>query len=482
MKVRTLLVALAAATVCVALPGAARALDPPSASCNGGGCDGWFTSNVSVSWSFNSSGATGASGCGGATVTEDTSESTFTCTVNYGGSFVGSSVTVHKDSSPPSVTGGASRGPDANGWYTSPVSFSFTGDDGASGVASCTSGTYSGPDGPDVTVSGSCRDNAGNTGSTSLKIKFDATAPTVAGTLARKPDANGWYNHPVDVAYTGTDAGSGISECSPTVSYKGPDADPAKLVGQCRDAAGHLSEPTTVMLRYDGTPPARPNLRWVRRGGTMSLSWTAGKDVVWTRVLRAPGPKTAKPAVVYQGRKHAFLDKKLRTGTRYWYEVTLVDRAGNAASKTIGTRPTGTRPSSGDLGPGRRRGRRAAARRPVGAGEQGAVLQPPAVAGEREVADHVGQAAEARTPPAVDVEGHAALPRRRQLPPLRLAGVRNATRAPLRQARRPGLVRGQGSLTPAPACARTALAAPDACARIVTKARQTTLASTPPAL
>ena len=74
MKVRTLLVALAAATVCVALPGAARALDPPSASCNGGGCDGWFTSNVSVSWSFNSSGATGASGCGGATVTEDTSE------------------------------------------------------------------------------------------------------------------------------------------------------------------------------------------------------------------------------------------------------------------------------------------------------------------------------------------------------------------------------------------------------------------------
>jgi len=89
MKVRTLLVALAAAAVCVALPGAARALDPPSASCNGGGCDGWFTSNVSVSWSFNSSGATGASGCGGATVTEDTSEATFTCTVNYGGSFVG---------------------------------------------------------------------------------------------------------------------------------------------------------------------------------------------------------------------------------------------------------------------------------------------------------------------------------------------------------------------------------------------------------
>ena len=44
-------------------------------------------------------------------LTEDTSGATFTCTVNYGGSFVGSSVTVRKDSSPPDVTASASRGP-----------------------------------------------------------------------------------------------------------------------------------------------------------------------------------------------------------------------------------------------------------------------------------------------------------------------------------------------------------------------------------
>ncbi len=271
---------------------------------------------------------------------EDTGGATFTCTVNYGGSFVGSSVTVRKDSSPPGVTASASRGPDTNGWYTSPVSFSFTGDDGASGVASCTSGTYSGPDGGDITVSGSCTDNAGNTGSTSTKIKYDATAPTVTGTPARAADANGWYNHAVDVAFTGTDAGSGVSECSPTVSYKGPDADPAKLVGQCRDAAGHLSDPVTVELRYDATAPARPNLRWVHRGQTISLAWTAGKDVVLTKVVRAPGLKGKKPAVVYQGKAHAFVDGKLRAGTRYWYDVTLVDQAGNMSSKTIGMQPT----------------------------------------------------------------------------------------------------------------------------------------------
>ena len=151
MNVLRALCALVVVTAaCAALPGSAAALDPPSASCNGGGCGGWFRSNVTVSWSFNSSGATGSSGCGASTLTEDTSGAAFTCTVNYGGSFVGSSVTVRKDSSPPNVTASASRGPDANGWYTSPVSFNFSGEDGASGVASCTSGTYGGPDGGDA--------------------------------------------------------------------------------------------------------------------------------------------------------------------------------------------------------------------------------------------------------------------------------------------------------------------------------------------
>ncbi len=99
------------------------------------------------------------------------------------------------------------------------------------------------------------------------------------------------------------------------MSYKGPDAGPAKLVGQCRDAAGHLSAPTTVELRYDSTPPARPNLRWVRRGPSLSLSWTATKDVVLTKVTRSPGPKGKKTGVVYQGKGRKFVDRKLGAGS-----------------------------------------------------------------------------------------------------------------------------------------------------------------------
>ena len=338
IRLLVLVVVLGAAVA--AVPGSAAALDPPVASCNGGGCGGWFRSNVTVSWSYNGAGATGATGCGSATVSDDTSGASFTCTVNYGGSFVGSSVSVRKDSSPPSVNGRVSRDPDSDGWYTKPVDVGFGGGDSLSGLAGCSGGrTYGGPDGGAVSLAGTCTDNAGNSASASITIKYDGTPPGISAAPSRAPDVNGWYNHPVDVAFSGTDAGSGVKECSPTVTYKGPDANPAKLVGQCRDAAGHLSEPTTVELRYDATPPARPNVAWVHRGASISLSWTGSKDVAQVKVLRAPGLKGKKPGVVYQGKTRKLLDRKIRPGTRYWYEVVLVDQAGNEASKTIGLRP-----------------------------------------------------------------------------------------------------------------------------------------------
>ena len=211
------------------------------------------------------------------------------------------------------------------------------GDDGTSGVASCSgSGTYGGPDGAAVALGGSCTDNAGNTASTSLTIKYDSTPPSVTGAPTRKPDVAGWYNHAVEVVFKGADAGSGVAECSPTIAYKGPDASPAKLVGQCRDAAGNLSQPTTVELRFDSTPPEKPNVKWAHRGSSISLAWVVAKDVVQTRIVRAPGLKTKKAAVVYQGKGRAFVDRRLRSGTRYRYQVIVFDAARNRAVRNIG--------------------------------------------------------------------------------------------------------------------------------------------------
>jgi hypothetical protein len=339
MNARILLVGLVAAVAVAAFPGDGMAVNFPSASCNGGGCSGgWYKSAVTVAWAFDPGGT--PSGCGATTVSDDTSGATFTCTVTYPGGTVSASVTVRKDSSPPNVNGTVARDPDADGWYTKPVDVGFGGSDGASGLAGCTGGgTYGGPDGGAVTLSGTCTDNAGNSASSSLTIKYDGTPPGVTAAPSRAPDEDGWYNHPVDVAFTGTDAGSGVKECSPAVTYKGPDANPAKLVGQCRDAAGHVSQPLTVEIRYDATPPAPPRVKLVHRAKAIALTWTAGADVVRARVVRAPGSKSKQPAVVYNGKAKRFLDRKIVRGKKYWYEVTLYDQAGNLSTKTVGLKP-----------------------------------------------------------------------------------------------------------------------------------------------
>ena len=72
------------------------------------------------------------------------------------------------DATPPSVSANPARGPDGNGWYNHPVSVSFGGTDATSGIDSCTSGSYSGPDTSGTTVSGSCSDKAGNTSSATV--------------------------------------------------------------------------------------------------------------------------------------------------------------------------------------------------------------------------------------------------------------------------------------------------------------------------
>jgi len=307
-------------------------------ACNGGGCGGWFRSNVTVTWSFDP-GSTGSSGCGSSTVTDDTGGAVFTCSLVYPQGTTSASVTVRKDSSPPSVSGNPARGPDTNGWYTSPVDVSFSGDGGPSGISSCSSGTYSGPDSATASVSGTCTDGAGNTGSGSVTIKYDATAPTATPAPERPPDVDGWYNHPVKVAFTGQDTGSGLADCTAPVTFAGPDGNPAKIEGQCRDAVGHVSAPVALELRYDHTKPARPALKAKRTSGAVTLSWTAAADAVRTEVVRSPGREGKKPAVLFTGKGVRLVDRSARAPTKYWYEVRVYDQAGNVASKTLAVQP-----------------------------------------------------------------------------------------------------------------------------------------------
>jgi hypothetical protein len=169
------------------------------------------------------------------------------------------SAPIQYDAVPPTVTGSTpARVPDTtSGWYTAPVSFTFNGTDAMSGIESCSTGvSYSGPDSATGSVTGHCTDNAGNNSANSqATLKYDTTPPTATGaTPARAADSNGWFNHPVDFTFTGTDTASGIATCD-TVSYTTGDSATASVSGHCTDKADHPSATIPHAFEYDATAP-----------------------------------------------------------------------------------------------------------------------------------------------------------------------------------------------------------------------------------
>lgn len=408
------LAAVVAAALCFA--GAAGAVPPapqPHCSPDPESCDGWFRGDVSITWSFDP-GWTSIS-CDGSPVTGDTTGTSRTCSVTYSSGTVSTTVTIKRDGTPPTVAAAASRGPDQNGWYNRAVAVNFTGTDATSGIESCSSPTYSGPDGSGVSVSGGCTDKAGNTASSSLAVrydatgpsvnarpergpdaagwyrravgvaftgsdatsgvascsngsysgpdnaqaavngtcvdvagnsggssfalKYDATAPTAAAAADRAPDQNGWYNHALTVKFAGTDALSGLAACDNPVVYKGPDRAKANVEGKCRDVAGNVSGAAQLGFRYDGTAPSLRGLTVDTGDGFAKITVSVAADASMIEIARVPGLKGSKRTVVYRGRARTFTDRKVKNGVKYWYAVRALDEAGNDMLKAVSALP-----------------------------------------------------------------------------------------------------------------------------------------------
>src|SRR5207302_3796582 len=75
------------------------------------------------------------------------------------------SVGLRYDATGPTVTATPDRGPDANGWYNHALSVSFAGADTLSGDVTCDASKSYDTDASHATVTGSCRDAAGNAAS-----------------------------------------------------------------------------------------------------------------------------------------------------------------------------------------------------------------------------------------------------------------------------------------------------------------------------
>jgi hypothetical protein len=187
---RRLLVVLAA-FACLALPAAAGGSTGVSITPiiqGTPGANGWYVSNVFLNWQFVPSNPLTVNGC----VIETITAEGFThidCKATWtGGSSAADVFNIAIDKTPPAVHAVPSRGPDANGWYNKPVSFTFHGTDAASGIASCSSLTYSGPDSATALVSGTCTDRAGHVGHASYRFAYDSTPPSINSLSAEHGD------------------------------------------------------------------------------------------------------------------------------------------------------------------------------------------------------------------------------------------------------------------------------------------------------
>src|SRR5919108_656809 len=130
---------------------------PPANATGTLGNNGWYTSNVSLTWTVNDpeSTVTSTSGCGPTSITTDQAATTYTCSATSTGGAASNSVTIKRDATAPAVTVALDRAADHNGWYNHAVGYGVSAsNDATSGIALWEAGgNYNGPDSAGASVS-----------------------------------------------------------------------------------------------------------------------------------------------------------------------------------------------------------------------------------------------------------------------------------------------------------------------------------------
>jgi hypothetical protein len=178
------------------------------------GNNGWYVSDVTVSWSVSDpeSGIASSSGAGTTVLTSDTAGTTLTCSATNGAGLSNSvSVMIKIDKTGPVVTASASPTPNANGWNNTDVIVTFSATD-ASGMDTITPPVTVTTEGDGQLITGYATDLAGNVGSASITLNIDKTPPVItAGTPTGTAGNGGWWISDVTVPFSAMDNLSGFA-------------------------------------------------------------------------------------------------------------------------------------------------------------------------------------------------------------------------------------------------------------------------------
>ncbi|MBY5164014.1 PxKF domain-containing protein [Salsipaludibacter albus] len=220
------------------------------------GTNGWYVSDVSLTWIVTDPESDWVvdEGCVDQVLTTD-QVTTFTCTVTSAGGTSSTSVTISRDATAPTISATVDPAANDDGWNNEAVTVTFACDDALSGIVSCTDPVVLATEGVDQSATGTAVDAAGNTAEVTVDdVDIDLTAPTITGTASPAPNANGWNNTPVTVAFTCADALSGIRTCGPDVVLDTEGADQS-VTGTAVDLADNTAEFTVDDIDIDLTAP-----------------------------------------------------------------------------------------------------------------------------------------------------------------------------------------------------------------------------------
>jgi hypothetical protein len=255
------------------------------------GCEHWYSApSVTLQWSW-SAGGTIDSGCQNGTFTAEGLVQR-TCAIRWSdGGTSSNPVWIGIDRTPPAVVGlQPDRPPDYNGWFNHPVGLHFQGADSVSGISSCSSTMFGGPEGVGVAVGGTCTDHAGHTASGAFPINYDSTpprAPSVDAMPGKRRVRLTWTKPPDSHAEV-TRLGGGNP---PAVVYVGPDDSFTdrqlengrryRYVVTLIDQAGNRA------ARSDSTVPTASKLLLPSRGARLKKRRAPGPLLVWKSVRKA---------------------------------------------------------------------------------------------------------------------------------------------------------------------------------------------------
>lgn len=148
-------------------------------------------------------------------------------------------------------TYGGQTAPCTNGWYTTAVSMFWDASPKPVSPSSPCALEVEHDYATDAITTLSCTviwpDMSSLTSSFSLHV--EASPLIASANVARAPDSNGWYNHPVGVSFEAKPLISGVPSCTPSITYP-----VGSLTGTCTDPAGKTAS-TSIALNYDATPP-----------------------------------------------------------------------------------------------------------------------------------------------------------------------------------------------------------------------------------